>query len=144
MCSICKEDLDISRFSLDKKRGYYHSACRKCEHKRQQERIESNPLTRAKKNERCRISTVLRRKAMGEKANRIKMEKGCLCCGYKDFAISLVFHHLDPTIKEDGIADIIGRGIISRQGELFKEIDKCVVLCGNCHTALHRGLIQLP
>lgn len=143
-CSICKVELDIARFSLDKKRGYYHSACKKCEHKRYQERIEKDPVERAKRNERQRIDSILRRKAMSEKINRIKMASGCFICGYKDYATSLVFHHLDPTIKEDKISALIGRSILSRQEELFKEIDKCVVLCGNCHTALHRGFIHIP
>lgn len=66
-----------------------------------------------------------------------------LICGYRTFAISLEFHHVDPSIKETEISKLVGKAL-KNQERLFNEISKCVVLCCNCHTALHNDLVKLP
>jgi len=44
------------------------------------------------------------------------------------------FHHLDPTKKEGNPSDYFrGRS----KEALFKELDKCVLLCANCHRVRH-------
>jgi len=59
----------------------------------------------------------------------------CAICGYDKFECSLDFHHLDPT-KKEYTGDWVNWG--------FKDIDNLVVLCRNCHQALHQGLVVLP
>lgn len=54
-----------------------------------------------------------------------------LLCGEKDVAC-LDFHHLRD--KEFNIANEIKNLSIDN---LKKEIDKCIVLCANCHRKLH-------
>lgn len=54
----------------------------------------------------------------------------CIKCGEND-PIVLDFDHLDRETKEYQISQMIGDGI--RVERIQKEIDKCVVLCGNCH-----------
>ena len=39
------------------------------------------------------------------------------------------FHHLDPTIKEFTITRIMGR----KWENIVPELNKCVLLCANCH-----------
>ncbi len=39
------------------------------------------------------------------------------------------FHHLDPKIKDSGIARIMGR----TWEKIVPELNKCVLLCANCH-----------
>jgi NAD-dependent dihydropyrimidine dehydrogenase PreA subunit len=39
------------------------------------------------------------------------------------------FHHLDPTIKDSNIARIMGR----KWENIVSELDKCILLCANCH-----------
>ena len=47
----------------------------------------------------------------------------------------LSFHHRDGSEKEGNISDMVNRGYgISR---IQREIDKCDVLCLNCHAKLH-------
>lgn len=56
----------------------------------------------------------------------------CQRCGYDKSVWSLHFHHLDPTEKDFNIS---GQ---SRSWEATKaELDKCVLLCGNCHAEEH-------
>ena len=47
---------------------------------------------------------------------------------------ALDFHHLDPTVKDSTIKDLVRTG--TRQ-QILDEIGKCQVLCANCHRKLH-------
>jgi len=64
----------------------------------------------------------------------IKAEIGCKCCGIKDVRV-LEFHHIDGKKKEFAIADYYYR----QYGEdrLLAELDKCEVMCANCHRIFH-------
>ena len=45
----------------------------------------------------------------------------------------MVFHHLDPSQKDFGIA-----GCHSKSFDKIKlELDKCILICQNCHHELH-------
>ncbi len=58
----------------------------------------------------------------------------CESCGESD-AACLVFHHINPKEKEMSIASVVGRGW--GWDRILKEINKCQVLCANCHRKLH-------
>jgi hypothetical protein len=63
----------------------------------------------------------------------------CTQCGYNK-AIPEVyeFHHSDPTQKDPSWGKMISNN--HRIGKMKKEIDKCVVLCANCHRETHYKL----
>jgi hypothetical protein len=61
---------------------------------------------------------------------------GCAICGEKE-PCCLDFHHLRD--KEF----VVSAGVDVSKERLFDEIDKCVVLCANCHRKLHAGIISL-
>lgn len=61
----------------------------------------------------------------------------CLRCGYDTCSYGLVFHHLDPSKKSFGIAK---NGHIRSWDETKKELDKCILVCQNCHAEIHSGL----
>ena len=55
----------------------------------------------------------------------------CESCGYNKYRGALEFHHLDPSQKDP-------LGLRKRSFEsLKKEVDKCVLLCANCHREEH-------
>lgn len=57
----------------------------------------------------------------------------CSSCGYSKCQAALVFHHLDPAKKDFNFG-----GAHSRSWEsLREELDKCILLCQNCHSELH-------
>ena len=57
----------------------------------------------------------------------------CELCGYNKSIRALSFHHLDPTKKDFGIS-----GNHGRKWEVIKqELDKCILVCHNCHDELH-------
>lgn len=64
----------------------------------------------------------------------------CLNCGEKTGAC-LDFHHLDSNEKDRSLSLSIKWGW--GKNRIKKEIDKCVVLCSNCHRKLHAGLINI-
>jgi len=61
---------------------------------------------------------------------QIKLEKGCVDCGYKENPVALEFDHRPGEPK----AFQISRGV-SNCGldRLLEEIAKCDVVCANCH-----------
>lgn len=67
------------------------------------------------------------------KIGRYKMEHGCCRCGYNEHPSALCFHHLDPEEKEF----TIGSNIHLPWEILLVEIEKCEVLCMNCHSIEH-------
>ena len=53
----------------------------------------------------------------------------CQICGYNKCMGALDFHHLDPTTKKYTITRIMGR----KWENIVPELNKCVLLCANCH-----------
>ncbi len=72
------------------------------------------------------------------KRYRIKKEmveyKGgsCEVCGYNKSLRALQFHHKDPSQKDFNIG-----GIGSINEDVKKELDKCILVCANCHSEIH-------
>lgn len=64
----------------------------------------------------------------------------CSICGYSRCASALEFHHLDPDKKDFGIAQTSSYKNLEL---LKKEIDKCILVCSNCHREIHAGLVEL-
>lgn len=60
----------------------------------------------------------------------------CSICGF-DHPAALQFHHRDPSTKDMDVSAAIGWSI----DRLLKEIEKCDVLCANCHAILHASLV---
>jgi hypothetical protein len=63
----------------------------------------------------------------------------CEICGYDKSMRALQFHHTDPNQKDFGI----GRRTVSDLDKILKEIDKCRLLCSNCHLEEHEQLDQI-
>ncbi len=59
----------------------------------------------------------------------------CIKCGYKKCIAVLEFHHLDPKEKDFTIG-----GKSWSLEKLKKEVDKCILVCSNCHKEIHYEL----
>lgn len=70
---------------------------------------------------------------------RKKLIKGfdgnCCVCGYNKSTRGLCFHHLDPEKKDFSISN----GFMNNKSwdKLIKEVEKCVLVCHNCHQEIH-------
>lgn len=80
------------------------------------------------------------KKTMIEKAVALKGGK-CQICGYNRCIAALEFHHVDPTQKSFGIRS---NGNTMSWEKMCAELEKCVLLCANCHREVEAGLTQLP
>jgi len=62
--------------------------------------------------------------------DEIKLAQGCCICGYKLHAVALDFDHLDPSEKDF----TIGTKYTHKPWQsILDEIEKCRILCANCH-----------
>lgn len=82
-------------------------------------------------------------KAVVSFRQRIKLKaieyKGgkCSICGYCRCARALEFHHIDPETKDFAIS----AKSVSWE-TIVKELDKCILVCSNCHAEIHSGFIN--
>ena len=79
-----------------------------------------------------------RRKAIREKAIEYLGGK-CVYCGYNRCSAALDFHHLDEKSKSFGLSQ---RGLTRSWERTRKELEKCILVCANCHREIHVGLLQ--
>lgn len=69
------------------------------------------------------------------KEELIKYKGGkCEICGYNKCHGALDFHHLDPSQKDFNISD---SNVYKNLDKLKEEVDKCILVCANCHRELH-------
>lgn len=119
-CSKCSEWKPLTEFHSNGKGGK-QPKCAKCKN-------ETNAKWNAGRNTETR---------------RIIAEArlvGCLICGESD-PVVLDFHHRGNVKKEGNVMNMAGRRIsIDR---VVAEIEKCVVLCANCHRRVHAGTAKI-
>lgn len=111
-CSKCGKIKDYYKdFSSNGKST--RSICKECEAKRARQHYEES-------------QTFLR-----------SLKTKCSRCGYDKNPAALEFHHPDKN-KDSEIAKLASRYLSPKQREkLLKEIDKCELLCANCHREEH-------
>lgn len=80
-----------------------------------------------------------RRKTIRMRAIDLKGGK-CQVCGYDRCIEALEFHHLLKNEKDFGISD---KGYTRSWDKVRDEIEKCILLCSNCHREVHLGLTKL-
>ena len=113
-CSRCGEVKPLSDF-YKRSRGDHKSMCKSCHDK-------DGTSTRN-----------------DYKAEAVAYKGGkCRDCGYNRYLGALEFHHLDPSKKDFSI------GALGYSFETAKpELDKCRLVCGNCHREEHQRLSDL-
>lgn len=65
----------------------------------------------------------------------------CQICGYSKNLSALTFHHLNPSEKEFQID--IRKCSNSTWDNLVTEVEKCQLLCLNCHAEVHHPSLHL-
>jgi len=96
--------------------------------------LRSDGSWRCKK---CSTEAVQKRR---DKLKQMAVEyKGgkCKLCGYDKTVQALEFHHINSAEKDFGIAK---KGYTRSWEKVKKELDKCIMVCANCHAEIHAGL----
>lgn len=60
----------------------------------------------------------------------------CCKCGYNKCIHALEFHHLERSKKKFGLS---GKGLTRSWKKIKKELDKCILVCSNCHKEIEYG-----
>lgn len=84
----------------------------------------------------CKVCTNLqsRTRQQALKSKAVEYKGGCCSkCGYDKYIGALEFHHLDPKEKDFNISTCKTYSF----KRIRPELDKCVLLCSNCHREAH-------
>lgn len=80
---------------------------------------------------------IRRRQSANEKRKmvaQIKLDSGCVDCGYNKNSYALEFDHKDNTgIPYSGKSKTVASLMYYSWERILKEISKCEVVCCNCH-----------
>ena len=68
---------------------------------------------------------------------KFKTEIGCAICGYDKCGGCLDFHHVNPENKERRIT---AKMWYSGSNTIIEEMQKCILLCKNCHYEVEYGV----
>lgn len=123
VCAKCKETKSATEFS-----GKTATYCRPC--------FKSYRAALRKKHKED-PSWINRPKPQNKEARQLRKQyyithlrtHSCVHCGETD-PIVLEFNHIDPSTKKDLVSKLSHQGTME---ELVAEIEKCEVLCANCH-----------
>ncbi len=113
-CTVCKESKALDEFPKHPQhKDGYNSVCKKC---------------MQKSNKKCRLNKKIHfiKKMGGECTNcKIKLTEN----NWPIFD----FHHIDPSQKEVSWSTLRNWS----NDKIEKELNKCTLLCANCHRLLH-------
>ncbi len=115
ICTSCKKEFPATR-----KYFYYHSSAKNI--------LAPNCIS-CRNSERTARYKEVKKQCISYKGGK------CCKCGYNKCDDALDFHHLNPSVKEFGISQIRYRSFDS----IKKELDKCILVCSNCHREIHGG-----
>jgi len=121
-CHKCNNELPLDSFDTDVRyRLGKASICKECRKKINAEYYKANGKHKSKVNGDLYL-------------NKIK-SKGCGACSL-DKIVCLDFHH-----TRDKSFNISERKTLNQQ--LIEEVEKCILLCANCHRLHHAGQLDI-
>lgn len=130
-CKYCSQEKSLEEFPKDYTRGdtkYLKISyrCKSCFYTYQQKYN--------KKKNRVRYTNLEIDRRTRYKEEAIRLKGNCCQDCKKSFPTPVYdFHHLNPNEKEHSIAKLF----MGSWEKLLVELDKCVLLCANCHRIRH-------
>jgi len=116
------------------KRKYYNKNIKPITNKFKKQKAKNSKNYRKNNKENINKRKKTHQKKKREWVDSIKKEKECSKCN-EDRWFCLAFHHLNPGDKKFTIAECVSRSFSNKA--ILEEMNKCVVLCNNCHQHLH-------
>lgn len=126
-CCRCKKEKDVSEFCKKKTKRGYSSDCKECHKEYCKEHYKSNKKYYEEKRKR-------NHEKYKQQYIEYKKSLSCQNCD-EDRWYVLDFHHRNSDEKEMEVATMMAQGC-SFETTLI-EIEKCDVLCKNCHAEVH-------
>jgi hypothetical protein len=137
-CSKCKQTKDVSEFNKHKaKPDGLQTSCRECSSSTSKQWYADN-----KNNEevRKRIYDYNDKivEEIKQEIDEYKHNKGCSICS-ENHPCCLDFHHIDKDTKNQDVSYLIKN---KNRKKIYEEIEKCIIVCANCHRKIHAGIIK--
>lgn len=134
ICRTCKIEKSIDDFLWrNKKKGLKHNECSLCYKITRKKSYDNNKEYYYNKNK-------VKRNKTSEWYEEFKKDKKCLFCD-EDESVCLDFHHINDETKDFNLANM--RYSTYSINKIKKEIDKCIIVCSNCHRKIHKGIIKI-
>ncbi len=116
LCPICHRDLPVNSFNKRVRSGRPTTApyCKLCTN------LES-----------IRRQRLFKQKCVDYKGG------SCIKCTYDKCLAALEFHHRDPNEKDFSISKVLNH---QWNEWITQELDKCDLLCSNCHREIHASI----
>lgn len=136
-CNSCKQEKSIDSFAKSKtNKDGCQSCCKTCSCRKAKEWYR---LNKNKPQVRDRIKRSYSNRTLAFKAvvDDLKASKGCCACE-ENLPACLDFHHVGN--KDKNIACLVAGHNLRR---LCDELNKCVVICANCHRKHHAGYLEI-
>lgn len=130
-CTRCGEWKHLSEYHKHKGgRLGLAASCKVCSKLKLLDERKKNP-------ERSRKWARDRQRNLKQLALKYKGSK-CSVCGYHKCFAALEFHHMNPLKKDFKISQ---RGFCRKNltDKVKVELDKCIVVCSNCHREIHHA-----
>lgn len=130
VCRVCKEEKILTEFKKDYKKNKkqeirYTNVCKKCDYQSNKDWVANN---RIYSNNKVRERRAIR------KLKGIEYKGGvCEHCKQTYHFSAFDFHHINPDEKEKDPCLLLTH----TDEAFFKELDKCILLCANCHRIHH-------
>ena len=126
VCKVCKQEKEPAQFNKrSSAKDGLQNYCKECNKDKLKLHYEAHKSDYKERDK-------LYREQVKNFIRDVKASKSCVGCGISDIAC-LDFHHIGDKTYE--IADMVARGFSINS--ISKEMDKCVILCANCHRRLH-------
>lgn len=123
ICTSCNATLSLDNFRKRSMNRGLERVCKTCWRERERARMQirvANGYTRVdNKKLTCKA-----------RIDEIKLALGCTDCGFNSHPAALDFDHLPGFEKSDTVATLVGAGKLELA---LAEIEKCEVVCANCH-----------
>jgi hypothetical protein len=122
-CNSCGVSKPVDQFN--RKKDKYQSKCRECQKQYYKKYYDSVDKERDRLYTKNRKDKEARRKYLDA-----AKDVPCMDCGVKYPPFVMDFDHRDPSQKEFSVASLVTSGPLEK---IVKEIEKCDVVCANCH-----------
>ena len=138
ICDTCKTSKNLLAFNKNRaKKDGLNSICKECSKLRSRKYYKEN---REKHIKVIRTRNILLQKRIKSCINKIK-NAGCQTCSERSFCC-IDFHHINEEERENHISAMAHYCSLKK---LKEEIEKCCLLCANCHRKFHNNeLIFVP
>jgi predicted amino acid dehydrogenase len=106
-------------------------------YKKREDQLESQKRHYKKHPTRQKKRVLERKRKIKKWIYDYKLKKGCCFCD-ETYPYALDFHHVVKEKNNMRITEMVGNGFSPEN--ILKEIDKCKLICCNCHRKIENGV----